>query len=279
MRQPQLDDFVQASLLDTLKNCRPDLTLVHFTDVDSCRHLHGVKSPQAEEALRRHDRRLGEIFSALEALGLKDRANVVILGDHYQMDVDRAVCLNWYFARAGWLSGRDGRVLAWKVLARECDGSCYVYVRDRRLIGPVRELLGRLLCRGLASRIYTGREAAALGADGSCAFMVEGGAGVYYQNRFDVPEIRTGAQDGAGTRNGSAARNFLQKATHGFYPGGRATPPSLGERAGVPTGSQGGDHGPGGRRPHAGGGSGDAVFPGGRKDSKKSAFHFRELSI
>ena len=219
VRQPQLDDFVQASLLDTLKNCRPDLTLVHFTDVDSCRHLHGVKSPQAEEALRRHDRRLGEIFSALETLGLKDRANVVILGDHYQMDVDRAVCLNWYFARAGWLSGRDGRVLVWKVLARECDGSCYVYVRDRRLIGPVRELLERLLCRGLASRIYTGREAAALGADGSCAFMVEGGAGVYYQNRFDVPEIRAGAQDGAGTRNGSAARNLLQKATHGFYPG------------------------------------------------------------
>ena len=144
---------------------------------------------------------------------------MVILGDHYQMDVDRAVCLNWYFARAGWLSGRDGRVFAWKVLARECDGSCYVYVRDRRLIGPVRELLERLLCRGLASRIYTGREAAALGADGSCAFMVEGGAGVYYQNRFDVPEIRAGAQDGAGTRNGSAARNFLQKATHGFYPG------------------------------------------------------------
>ena len=83
----------------------------------------------------------------------------------------------------------------------------------------MRELLERLLCRGLASRIYTGREAAALGADGSCAFMVEGGAGVYYQNRFDVPEIRAGAQDGAGTRNGSAARNLLQKATHGFYPG------------------------------------------------------------
>ena len=82
VRQPDLDNFVQASLLYTLKTRRPDLTLVHFTDADTNRHLYGVRSREAKEALRRHDRRLGEIFRLLEEMGWSGCANVAVLGDH-----------------------------------------------------------------------------------------------------------------------------------------------------------------------------------------------------
>lgn len=202
VKQPELDDFVQASLLYTLERHRPDLTLVHFTDVDTNRHLYGVNSREAEEAMRRHDRRLGEIFSCLDRMGWSKKANVVILGDHYQMDVDRSLGLNGYFLRRRWIRVKNGRISSWQVLARECDGSCYIYIKDQSLNKPVRELLENLRKRGLIRQIYTGREAAAMGADGSCAFMAEGGFGVYFRDDWKGPGIR----------------KSTQKATHGYHP-------------------------------------------------------------
>lgn len=205
VRQPDLDNFVQASLLYTLKTRRPDLTLVHFTDADTNRHLYGVRSREAKEALRRHDRRLGEIFRLLEEMGWSGCANVAVLGDHYQMDVNRALCLNWYFLKRNWLTVRGRKVTGWRALARECDGSCYIYLRDPSLCGAVRELLEQLKDRGMIGEVRTGREAAALGADLACAFMAEGGEGVYFQNGWEAPVI-------------TADSGKLQRATHGFYP-------------------------------------------------------------
>lgn len=202
VRQPALDDFVQASLLYTLKKYRPDLTLVHFTDVDTNRHLHGVESREAKEGLERHDRRLGELFSCLEDMGWKDTANVVILGDHCQMDVNRSLGLNGLFESRRWLTVKRGRIADWKVLARECDGSCYIYIRDSSLREPVRILLEELCGQGLIRRVYTGQEAALMGADGSCAFMAEGETGVYFRDDWEGP----------------AVRESVQKATHGYHP-------------------------------------------------------------
>ena len=61
IRQPQLDHFVHAPMSYTMEKYRPDLMLVHLTDVDTNRHLYGLDSPEAMAALRRHDERLGEL--------------------------------------------------------------------------------------------------------------------------------------------------------------------------------------------------------------------------
>ena len=74
--QPRLDNFVQASLLYTMKRFRPDVTLAHFTDVDSNRHIFGVSVPGIQDALQRHDRRLGELMSLLDSQGLEQKTNV-----------------------------------------------------------------------------------------------------------------------------------------------------------------------------------------------------------
>ena len=200
--QPALDDFVQASLLHTLERYRPDLTLVHFTDVDTNRHLYGVTSPQAKAALKRHDQRIGEVLGLLSRSEWGKRANVVLLGDHYQLDVERAVCPNYYFAKRRWLTVRDGRIADWRVLARECDGSCYIYIKERTFTAQVYGLLEELREKGLVKAVYTGKEAAAMGADRECAFMVDGGDGVYFLNDWKAP----------------AVREAVSRATHGFHP-------------------------------------------------------------
>ncbi len=66
--QPQLDDFVTASVCWTLEHKYPDLTLVHLVDLDSMRHHYGVESKEAIEALERLDTHLGMMLDSLKKL-------------------------------------------------------------------------------------------------------------------------------------------------------------------------------------------------------------------
>lgn len=59
LNQPALDDFVLESTVHTIKTKKPNLLMVHFTDLDTQRHHHGFSSNEALAALQRHDIRLG----------------------------------------------------------------------------------------------------------------------------------------------------------------------------------------------------------------------------
>lgn len=209
--QPRLDNFVQASLLYTLKRFKPDLTLAHFTDVDTNRHIFGVSVPGIQDALQRHDRRLGELLSFLDSQGMEQDTNVVVLGDHCQKDVSVALYPNYWFRRKGWLKVEKGVVTSWRVLARECDGACYVYLKNRR-DKALREEVGRWLRQwkerpdsGL-EEVFEQPQITEMGANRDCAFMLEAKDGYFYQNESDVP-FRT-----AGYGSG------LHAGTHGYLP-------------------------------------------------------------
>ncbi|MCY7430073.1 alkaline phosphatase family protein, partial [Listeria monocytogenes ATCC 19115] len=62
INQPDLDIFLTASVGDTIKAKRPRLLVTHLVDMDSMRHAHGVDSPEAKAALKRHDERLAAII-------------------------------------------------------------------------------------------------------------------------------------------------------------------------------------------------------------------------
>lgn len=92
--------------------------LLHLTDVDTNRHLYGVESKEAKEALKRHDKRLGEIVRALEETGEMESTTVVLLGDHYQKDVDKVAFVNHALWKAGLLTVRNGKIKSWKAYAK-----------------------------------------------------------------------------------------------------------------------------------------------------------------
>lgn len=210
--QPQLDDFVQASLIHTLRRYEPDLTLVHLTDADTQRHRYGVNSPQAKEALMRHDRRLGEVMTLVEEPGWKGRTNLVVLGDHYQKDVHTVLYPNRLFLEAGHIKVKNGRIVEWNILARDCDGSCYVYVKDKKYYWEAAALLKQMKreWKGIG-RILSGKKAGELGADNRCAFMLEAEEGYYFQNGWEKPR-----EDILPDSWGQTAH--LQRATHGYRP-------------------------------------------------------------
>lgn len=213
VQQPQLDNFVHASMLYTLKKERPDLMLVHLTDVDTNRHLYGVDCEPVREALKRHDERLGELMETLDQMGWREDTNVVLLGDHCQMDVDRVICPNYILYRKGWFTVKGDKVTDYRAIARDCDGSCYIYVRDPSDCPAVADLLDHMKQRaesGIA-RIFTSKEAAELGADCSCTFMLEAEQGCYFQNGWEIYSQK--AEPGHYMEN-----PHNQAATHGYLP-------------------------------------------------------------
>src|SRR5699024_3284045 len=120
IKQPQLDEFITACAVDTIKNKKPNLTLLHLVDMDSMRHRYGVRSGEAMAALRRLDKHVKQVIDATKEAGTFEDTNFVILGDHYQINVDKMIHLNTLFAKRGWLTGKPDQTIRkdWSVLAK-----------------------------------------------------------------------------------------------------------------------------------------------------------------
>lgn len=189
IKQPWLDDFITACAVDTLKNKRPDLTLIHLVDMDSMRHRYGVRSSAAKAALQRLDGRVARIIRATKDAGTFDQTNFVVLGDHYQINVHKMIHLNQLFAKHGWLTPVDGKTTYkgnWWVTAKTCDGETYVYTRGRVDQGEVKAVIAR--AEGVA-HIYDGAAAVKRGADPRCAFLVEAQPGYYFTDEVNRPAV------------------------------------------------------------------------------------------
>ncbi|NVY95598.1 alkaline phosphatase family protein [Lactobacillus sp. DCY120] len=188
IQQPQLDDFITACAADTLLHKQPDLALIHLVDLDSMRHRYGVRSPQALAALKRLDQRVGQLIAATKQAGTFATNNFVILGDHYQIDVQKMIHLNTLFAQQGWLAARPDQSIApdWRVLAKTCDGASYIYTRNFSDLDRLRDLVQQI--EGV-ERVITQTAASQRGADDQCSLMVEAQAGYYFTDQSQRPEI------------------------------------------------------------------------------------------
>lgn len=210
VKEPALDEFAIAAFCWSLKKYRPDVAFLHLTDVDSQRHDCGVESREAMDALARHDQRLGRILQVMEELGWQEDTNLVLLGDHYQLDTSRVSYPNYYLKKLGWLSSNGHGIQSWSVLARECGGSCAVYVKDRERLPQVEKWLRAWMARpdSPVSRIFTAREAKCLGADPACAFVLEAREGWYFRDGTELPMEPVDR----------AKKPELHLGNHGFHP-------------------------------------------------------------
>jgi predicted AlkP superfamily pyrophosphatase or phosphodiesterase len=185
LNQPELDHFVLESTVHTILTKKPQLLLVHFVDLDTQRHYHGFSSKEAMDAVRRHDKRLGKIIQALKDAGIYKDTTIAVLGDHSALDESKAIKLNVLFRENGLIeTDRNGKVKNWKAYCKSCDGSAYIYVNDSSDIQTkevVKKFLENLIeekTNGI-EKIYSQEEAANMGADENCTFMVEARRGYY----------------------------------------------------------------------------------------------------
>jgi predicted AlkP superfamily pyrophosphatase or phosphodiesterase len=217
IEQPWLDDFVTASAVHTIKTKRPNLMLIHLVDLDFQRHAHGFASEEAHEAIRRHDKRLGDILGALEESGIANRSTVITLGDHSSLNVSKVINLNVLLKENELIKvDRKGKMTSWKAFCKSNDGSAYIYLKDeddRPTREKVQALLHSLLTNSAngIDEVLSGDEAAKLGANTEAAFMLEAREGYYFTEVFHGDAI-------VEISNEDISTGKYTKAVHGYSP-------------------------------------------------------------
>lgn len=190
--QPELDDFLMACAEYTIDKYDPDMMLIHLTDVDTTRHNFGADNENVREALKRHDKRLGELIKWLSSKRSMDNTTFIVLGDHCQRDAHKIVYLNKFLLDKGLLDVKNGKITDYRVIAKTCDGSTYLYLNpvyrnDSVVLDKVADVINEIFHdeRLEIEAVYTSEEAAEMGADGDCLVMFEGKPGIYFLNEFD----------------------------------------------------------------------------------------------
>ena len=79
---PAVDWTMQVLRDYVLPELRPQVLIAWITEPDHIQHAFGVGAPQSIASLRNDDRQLGLLLQKLEALGLRDRTNIVVVSDH-----------------------------------------------------------------------------------------------------------------------------------------------------------------------------------------------------
>ncbi|WP_079508922.1 alkaline phosphatase family protein [Mesobacillus jeotgali] len=223
LNQPELDDFVLESTVETIKTRKPDLMLIHFVDLDSQRHMYGFSSNESKAALQRHDARLGRIIEAIKEAGILDDSTIILLGDHSALDESKVVKLNVLFKERGLIQvNASGKVTDWKAYCKSCDGSAYVYVKegeDFQTKNIVTELLAELLhhpSNGI-EKIITGKEANAIGADGKAFRMLEAANGFYFSEAIDGEFVEEVTQQDAKSKKYTLACHGYSPEKEGYH--------------------------------------------------------------
>jgi len=139
-------------------------------------------------ALHRLDHHVGQLIDATKQAGTFADTNFVILGDHYQINVDHMIHLNTLFAQKGWLTPRQDQTFEddWSVMAKTADGSTYIYTRHFDDLAELKDLIAGV--EGVET-VITGDEAAKRGADPACALMVEAKEGYYFTDESRRPLV------------------------------------------------------------------------------------------
>lgn len=214
IKEPNLSNFVQKSVLYTIENHRPNLLLAHYIDLDSHRHKHGFSSPKSLKALDRHDKRLGEIIDKLEEENIMEESNLIVLGDHSSLDVSKLIFLNSLFYKKNYINMEGTTIKDYKVIGKTCDGSSYIYLKDKSLSKEIYQLLLALKedpSMGV-EEVYTSKEAAELGADPNCDFMLEARLGYYFEDEIrDEYILNLKDMD-------KSQKNKYLKNSHGYSP-------------------------------------------------------------
>jgi len=73
---------------------RPRLITLYFSAVDSAAHDFGVGSSQEREAVAKVDKHIGDLLLGLSKLGLKQRANIVVVADHGMVNLSDQRVIN-----------------------------------------------------------------------------------------------------------------------------------------------------------------------------------------
>lgn len=209
IQQPQLDDFSTACAVDTIKRKNPALLLLHLIDVDDSKHVYGTKSVEVAQAIKRMDKRLGDIIKAVKDGGSAEETAIMVVGDHGQLDISKIVKLNLLLKEEGLIEKRQNKY-TWRAYFQSANGSAYLRVKpgDQKNLAQAKAVLKKAARNEVygIEQVFDRKELDGFHADPSAIYMVEAKKGFSFSEEMGEPMITD--LDAAGIHN----------AAHGYSP-------------------------------------------------------------
>jgi predicted AlkP superfamily pyrophosphatase or phosphodiesterase len=141
-----------------LRTHRPNLALLHLTNVDNVEHLQGPRTPQAYAAMKSADDQVRQVWEEVKR-DYPDSATVMIVSDHGFSPVRRVVLPNVVLREAGLIEVNDGQATGGAVHVVVQGGAALVYVLDDANRASILERVKKALdgCEGLAKIVGPGQ--------------------------------------------------------------------------------------------------------------------------
>lgn len=185
-KEPELDNFSHESFMYALDRYPAHVNMVHYIDLDSQRHEYGFNSREAQDAMPRLDKRLGDLVDKLKQKGIYEDSVIVVLGDHSSIDGHTNIYPNKLLERAGLLTkSQDNLVASYKAVCKSADGAAYIYAGQDVSDKDLMEAIEPLISIGAIERVYNSEEAQEMGADPSCRFMLEAAVGYFFKDEVE----------------------------------------------------------------------------------------------
>jgi predicted AlkP superfamily pyrophosphatase or phosphodiesterase len=108
---------------------RPELALLHITDVDHTQHLRGPRTPEAYAAVKGADGFVRQVWEELKK-DYPNRATLLVVSDHGFSPINKMILPNVLLRSAGLVDVKGIRVVNGAVHVLVQSGTAMIYIRD-----------------------------------------------------------------------------------------------------------------------------------------------------
>lgn len=220
-KHPNDEHFSIACACDIIRQYKPNLLMTHPAMVDSVRHRNGLFGEPVNDGLRLTDHRIGQLMQAVADAEMTEETSFCIVSDHGQLEIRRALALNVFFCKRGWIeTNEDGGIANWRVYAHSAGLSAQIYVKEKADENAVYKMLQEMCDEGIygISEVLTRQEAEKrYGLSGEFSFVVESDGFTSFHSDWRAPAVRP--VEISDYRYG--------RATHGHMPEKGPQPPMI----------------------------------------------------
>ena len=127
-----LDLYTMALAADIIQDYhQPDVMLVKMCDLDTVRHINGVKNDLVKEQLKKHDEELGVLLESVKRYGDYENTNFVVLGDHGQQDVTKTLNMNLVLKENGFIrTDENGKIVDYDAYCHSVSLSAWIQLKN-----------------------------------------------------------------------------------------------------------------------------------------------------
>lgn len=188
---PKTDEGKIVLSCDVIRRYKPNLLTIHMGQVDHYRHRYGVKNDMVDKGVDQSERFMQMIFDACKDAGIYDDTDFVVCSDHGQINYNRKMNLNALFVREGLISlNEDGSIKDWKAWAKSANYSAQIYVKDKKDLETVKQILERNCQQGnmgIGKVMTTSEAKEEFGLYGDFDFVIESDETTLFFSKWEEP--------------------------------------------------------------------------------------------